>query len=147
MGRIQKFNSVSFFLMVKKLWVLTKSISLNQIFSKKFKYLRHFTKKVQFFESNWAKKKVQFFESHFSKKKKKQSFEWYPRRVVFFQFFECFSKKKKLNTLNHFQKLNSVEPIFKKRLKYWNLMKNSILWVMFKKGSNICLIVPKKSIL
>ena len=80
------------------------SISLNQKFSKKFKYLSHVKKKVQFvdvkkvqvFES-WKKKKEQFFESNWEKifnslshifNKKIQSFEWYPRRVQFFQFFE-----------------------------------------------------------
>ena len=73
------------------------SISLNQKFSKKFKYLSHVKKKVQFFDV----KKVQVFESW----KKEGTVLWVKLRKKV-QFFESYIQQK-----------------------------NSILWVISKKGS------------
>ena len=165
-GSIHNKNQFcEFFLIVKNFesWK-KKSISLNQFFffSKKFKYLSHVKKKVQFFEScekgasiwimkkkkeqffesNWAKKKVQFFESYFQQKKK-QSFEWYRRRVLCFNSLSVFWKKK-AQYLKSLSKIEFCGANFQIKLNYWNLMKKSTLWVMFKKGSNICLIFSKK---
>ena len=118
---------------MKKLWVLKKSPFLwFNFFSKKFKYLSHVKKKVQFFEScekgpsiwiekkeqffesNWAKEKVQFFESYFQQKKN-QSFEWYPRRVLFFNSLSVFSKKKKIQYLKSLSKIEFCGANFENR--------------------------------
>ena len=129
---IKRFNSLRHIQEIKRfnsqkksiLWVIfdwwknfeswkKRSISLNQKFSKKFKYLSHVNNKVQFFESCekgpsiwimkkkvgailWVKLRKKEFNSlsHIFQLKKVQSFEWYPRRVQFFQFFGFLKKKK-----------------------------------------------------
>ena len=67
------------------IWVTWKR-RFNSLMWKRSKYLNHEKKKKeQFFESNWEKK---FNSLSHIFNKKIQSFEWYPRRVQFFQFFE-----------------------------------------------------------
>ena len=91
--------------------ILKKGSILWVIFKKKFNSVSQIQKssilRVEF-------KKVQFCESYFPKKV--QSFQWYLRRVQYFQLFESFFKKKvqffasylnkRSNSVSHIQKFN-----------------------------------------
>ena len=129
-SRIQKISSL--------LWVIfSKSLERKvSVLQKVHFFVAKIFKKVQVFES-W-KKNQQFFESckkegsflwikFWNQKKKFKSFTWYPRRVQFFQFFECVFWKKN-NSLSHVEK------------------KDSILWDIFKNKVNSLSHIPTKKV-
>ena len=108
-GRIQKFNSVSYFWLMKNFESWKKKVHFfeSKIFKKKFKYLSHVNKKVQFFESCEKGPSI-----------------WIMKKKGWSNSLSQIEKKK----------FNSLSHIFNKKKSsiFWVISKKgSILWVFF----------------
>ena len=106
-------------------WVMWKKGSSTGVMKKR---------KEQFFQSNWAKKSSL---SHIFNKK----FNPLSDIQEGFNSFNSFIKK--LNSKSNLKKFHSVSQLKNKAQLCESDETSSILWVMFKKGSNIWLIFPK----